>query len=463
MLRLRFIAIVLGLLIPASTLAAPPPPVTGLSGEQQAHGEVRIEWEPSQDIAVVRYRLYYGAESILESGGMYDDFEETQGTENVYVFVTPPTTGALYVTVLAVNNAGEESESFAEEVKVNITANTVPRLETSSSSEATVSSADSSVLEIPQQAPSSGQSLRSQANIPVYTEPVSDGRVHLLLAEALSPMQVKLTFSEPVTVEPDLAPQAFSIESPGGKPLRITQVLLSEHIVVADTEMQQKGLVYNVKLREPLRGTNNEPLDATDRTAFFTGHDQGTTPAAVQPSPGAPYDPRTPGDVMDFALRATPEAGGTYTVTARWQADITRGDIAHYVIRQSLDGGRTFSEPQMVPMDVAGVELQGVQPGSFGISLHVVNVYGGTSGGVFDSVMLPGSVAPPVAAQEFTPSAWPPPTVFADVLAQPQTRRAEIVSDNRLSQSGIGLLVIGYSLMGACVGWRKAKKLKMEN
>lgn len=478
MLRLRSAAIVLGLLIPVATLAAPPPPVTGLSGLQEANGEVRIEWQPSTDSSVVRYRLYYSSESILESQGVYDDFEETQGMENVYVFVSPPTTGSLYVTVLAVNNMGEESDAFVEEVKVDLTTSAgTPRLETASSSSAAPWAADPQpqpeppVLTLPESSSSEAQSSSAQASIPTYAEPAKDGRLHLLLAEALSPIQVKLTFSDPVQIDQQAAPQAFMILGPGGTPLAITKLLLSDQIVVLDTAQQQKGLVYNVKLSEPLQGINGEPLDATDRTAFFTGHDQGLDPAAaVAPvQPVIPtYDPMHPADVMGFALRATPDAGGTYTVTALWQADVSRGDIAHYIVKQSLDGGRTFGQPQTIPMDVAGVEFTGVQPGMFGISLQVMNVYGGTSAGIFDSVTLGnGAVPPPLAVQGSTTSmGWqgvPGPDMAAmlanvDAMARAQ-QIARTRSRSHLPDSGLGLFAVGSSLIGACAGWRKAKKV----
>lgn len=480
MLRLRSAAIVLGLLIPVATLAAPPSPVTGLSGVREANGEVRIEWQPSQDSAVVRYRLYYSSESILESEGVYDDFEETEGTENTYVFTTPPTTRALYVTVLAVNNMGEESDAFVEEVKVDLAkSGGTPRLETASSSSSVAPWApvpqpqpEPPVLMIPESSSLEAQSSSAQASIPTYAEPAKDGGVHLLLAEALSPIQVKLTFSDPVQIDAQSAPQAFAIQGPDGTPLRIVKLLLSEQIVVLDTEQQQKGLVYNVKLTEPIQGINGEPLDATNRSAFFTGHDQGLDASTIMPQqPVVPvYDPMHPADVTGFSMRAAPEAGGTYTITATWQADISRGDIAHYVVKQSLDGGRVFGEPQMIPMDVAGVEFIGVQPGMFGISLQVMNVYGGTSAGVFDSVTLGnGAVLPPVIQGSVSSTAWQGPAsadlagMLANADAIARTQRLAQVRSRNLPDSGLGLVVVGSSLVGACAGWRKARKLRMEN
>jgi hypothetical protein len=440
---------------------------------QEAGGEVRIEWQPSADSNVVRYRLYYSSESILESEGVYDDFEETQGMENVFVFVKPPTTKALYITVLAVNNVGEESRAFVEEVRIDLSlsaSSDAPRLENAPSS-ATMGPPPP-VLTVPQSSSSSEESASTQANIPTHTDPVKDGRVHLLLAEALSPIQVKLTFSDPVAIDPQAAPQTFAILAAGGTPLRITQVLVSDHIIVADTEQQQKGVVYSMTLSEPLQGVNGEPLDPTDRTALFVGHEQGIVPGVVpEQQPITPvYDPTHPADVTGFSLRAAPGQGGTYTVTAQWQPDITRGDIAHYLVRQSLDGGRTFSETQMIPMDVAGVEFAGAQPGMFGMSLQVVNVYGGTSTGVFDSVTLPGgqnAVVPTTVAQGSNTSTILPEIPQADlasILAHAETaalqRQTQRMRSGNLPDSGFGLFAVGSALVGACVGWKKVKKMR---
>lgn len=482
--RLRPAAIALGLVMPIAVLAAPPP-VSGLSGTYEADGSVRVEWQPSPDSSVVRYRLYYSSESILGSEGIYDDFEETDGAETEFIFETPPTKNALYVTVLAVNSAGEESAAFVEEVTVDLSQPRpsesqsrssdfeVPTLLSRPSMEPEPESPAPPVLTLPETAFSSvAQSSSVQTSIPTHTEPVSDGRAHLLLAEALSPIQVKMTFSGPVTVDPQAAPQAFSIVGPERRPLRITQILISEQIIVADTEQQMKGAVYNVKLSEPLHGINGEPLDATDRTAFFTGHEQGLDPvmAPISQPPIAQYDPMHPTDVVGFMLRASPESGGAYTVTAQWQPDAARGDIAHYLIRQTLDGGRTFSEPQTVAMDIAGVEFMGVQQGSFGVSLQVVNVYGGVSAGVFDFVTLPGGATPPPVTQGSVAVTngqnMIPSLNFAEMAAQAQTDAMQLqqwqrVNRGDLPSSGIGLVAAGASLAGACMGWRKARKLKM--
>jgi hypothetical protein len=534
--------------LPAFCMAAAPGPVSNLSGELSPDGEVVVRWDPLQDKNIVLYRLYYSAESIIDSQGLYDDFEETLEPVPEFIFTNPPKQEALYVTVLAVNSSGEESESFAEEIRIDLTpapapstpppaqpktppvaaqssapaAWTVPSSATfvpptpdialptipdlgiltgnGRSSAGAAQSAWMAVPTMPQVPPppaassssSSSSSIAPQvlpppvltlpkgpkaqggsASVPTLAPPPSDGTVHLLSAEALSPTQVKLAFSAPVTIDALSAPQAFHIEGPGGTSLHITQMLMSDQMVILDTAEQQKGSPYTVLLREPLRGERGEPLHPQDRKADFVGHELSTAIASTPVT--SAYDPLRPSDVLGFRLRATPDLGAkTYTVLAQWQADVSRSDIAYYVVRQSLDGGTTFSDPQTVPMDIAGIEIKGAQPGTLGIALSVVNIYGGVSAGVFDAVTLPGAtpsapIAPPPAAA--TPQLPAPvqPQIPAEILAMMQGKmparkpvvKPVVSKDARaknLSKTGVGLLAVGSSVVGAFAGWRKTTK-----
>jgi hypothetical protein len=471
------------LTLPIITFAAAPPYVTGLSGELQPNGEVRVSWTQSTDRNVTKYRLYYSTESILESGGIYDDFEETPGPENVYVFVDPPSTGVLYVTILAVNTAGQESEAFVEEVKVDLSQRKpaeTPRLEQSSASSRAPASAQGSAAFSVMLPPSFSSSSSASSvivltippapeamptppeQIPVHEPPQKDGLLHLLLAEAITPTQVKLTFSDPVTIEPSLAPQAFAITAPGGALLKILQITIDGPAVLVDTAPQQSGVIYQVKLAEPLMGLGGLPLDPTDRSVFFTGHAQGAvaTPTPQQ-QPGV-YDPTRPPEVTGLKLRATAEPGGMYSVTAQWQQE-QRADIAHYVVRQSLDRGRTFSDPQVLPVDIAGIELRGVHAGEFGLMLGIVNVYGYPSAGIFESITLPGADQQvqgfsSQATVRFVPTV---PIQTMDLIGS--TIRRDETRANHLSKTGAGLFVLGSSCIGAYMGWRRGRKRRIEN
>lgn len=452
----------LAVVVPASALAAPPPYVTGLRAAVESGREVRVKWDPSPDRNVVKYRVYYSSASILESGGIYDDYEETSGPEPVYVFVDPPAVDRLYVTVLAVNAQGEESAAFVEEVFVELGAKSpppelvppasTPESPASSQTPAPTSSARSEpdvLLPLPS---SSGPG--SPVNVPTWQAPPEDGKLHLLLAESLSPTQVRLTLSHEPVITPENAPQAFRITDAAGKQLAIRQMVIDGTIVTMDTDIQTKGMVYEVQLSEPLVGHPDLPLDPTDRRAFFTGHTEGAAvPDAGLPPSGNPGVPR---DVDGFRLRAAAQADGTFTVTGQWQG-VPAADIVAILLRQSLDGGRTFTEPQVLPSNIGGIQMNGVHPGQLTIALHTVNAHGRTSRGVMDTIVLPGIGSPearsipqpPVARQEILPS---------DIVAPPS---ASSPHADRLPGTGAaGLAMIGTSFVGAGLGLRRARALQ---
>jgi hypothetical protein len=143
------------------------------------------------------------------------------------------------------------------------------------------------------------------------------------------------------------------------------------------------------------------------------------------------------------------------------------------MVRQSLDGGVTFSEPEMAPMDIGGIEIKGAQPGVLGITLSVVNIYGKESPGVFDTVTLAGDVpvrtAPPVAApvQPALQSPVKPPVPQKATVVVKNNQKPRSVPmvkgghTDRLSQTGMGLFVVGSSMVGSYVGWRRSKKVSI--
>jgi len=175
------------------------------------------------------------------------------------------------------------------------------------------------------------------------------------------------------------------------------------------------------------------------------------TPTVPTPPPPPPaYDPTQARDVVNLMLRAQQQPNGLYTVIAQWQYDNTSGDLAYYAVRQSRDRGASFSDPEALPIDIAGVQLQDVGPGYFGLSVSTVNVYNQMSPGVFKTIELLGAqaVAPPA----------PTPTVIAPA---PPLRRD--TRTTRLAQTGAGIF-LASSAAGGIVGWlrirRRRKKMK---
>jgi len=579
---LRIATIVLSTLLAfvlptTSALAEPPSDVKGLRAKV-VRDEVFVDWTPLRTEDIVYYRIYYSSESILENDGFYDDFEVTDGPEGSFVFEDPPPVDTLYISVLAVNEDGEESVIFAEEISVVLKEEEVMEevpLEEEVVEEELIPTLEEMplipTLEVPtleempepelieeevEEAPeefcfssddcSSGEIcstelgdcrsvpslttvcggvcfpkagllpaveeevpveedvieeevpveeeeeimveegekmfvLPGQEEAPIIPEvpgarvgvareerQLDETKLHLLSAGATSHNEVVLIFSGFPFIQPMAAPQAFHIIDRFGSALRIMSMTIEGVEITIQTEMQSRDTEYQVRVTEPLQGYPNLPLDTLNRTAFFEGHPTGlaatVAPAPTRTLPTGPVLPGQARDVIRLRLTAAAQADGKYLVTGNWQYDMSAGDLAYYIVRQSLDRGRTFGDPQMLPGNVAGVQLPGVMPGEFGLFVNTVNIYGNVSRGVFDTITLPGPggvVPPPVALQ---PQVQPPmqpqaATVtaaqIAALLQPPPATRPTPPKD--LAQTGAGIVIASITLVGGLLGWRRTR------
>ena len=112
------LAVVSVLSLPFSALAEAPQSVTGLNAEAQEDGTIQVRWTPVGG-EVSAYRVYFSQKSILENDGYYDDVETTEGPVSEYVLRSVPSSlTTIFVSVMAVNAQGEESQYFIEEVQV---------------------------------------------------------------------------------------------------------------------------------------------------------------------------------------------------------------------------------------------------------------------------------------------------------------------------------------------------------
>src|SRR3989338_2220332 len=116
----RILIVLAALSWPFSASAAAPAGVAGLFAEVQGQ-EIHIRWNaPQEGEDIFAYRVYYSTQSILENGGAYEDFETTDGRVLEHILQEFPATPSLFLSVLAVNSQGEESEFFLEEVEVDV-------------------------------------------------------------------------------------------------------------------------------------------------------------------------------------------------------------------------------------------------------------------------------------------------------------------------------------------------------
>ncbi len=434
---------------PLQVFAIAPGSVTGTQAQAQADGSIRVQWNPAAG-DIMAYRIYFSQKSILENDGYYDDVETSGGQATSYVLTgVPQNFTSVYVSVLAVNAQGEESPYFTEEVRVD-------RAPTQVSSPAPVSSSSAMTQEMP--ASSSAASTVAST-------------LHLLSAQALSATRVGLTFSAQPVIDAAQAPSAFSIIDAQGIALPIEQLTIEGNNVAVQTMRQAAGVVYQMRLTEPLAGEGGLSLDSIDRTAFFTGHSTGLTPeeaqarapalqqqqnASSQQQPVLPElnQQQTGGlpDVVNFRLNATPQSNQLFKITAQWEYDPATPEGAFIVVRQSRDGGRTFSAPEFLPGNLDGVEIPNVTPQYFGLAVYVADAEGHSSPGVLRSIFAWNTPEPVPAASVTQPASSSASSL--STLTPPSTPKAK-----SLSQTGAGAMT-GLAALGAFIGWRKTRKMK---
>lgn len=472
--------------------------MTGLQADFEG-ADIVVSWEKIKDEPVAYYRVYYSGESILDNDGVYDDFDQTDGPKSQYTFSGLPPGSNLYVAVLAVNEQGEESAAFAEEVSISVplasgeNASSVPF--DLSVFDDIVSSGDAGVTPSSQSSASASpeavkavddalqQALADQANANVDQ---FGGVLHLLGAKAESATTVSLTFSHEITVAPESAPQAFKVIRSAGGELAIRKLTIDGMNVMIETAPQERGTVYELRVSEPLTGKKNEPLDATDRQTLFMGHPTGSEPAAPVPVDTQPKGTvEKPENPTGLRLKATPSNDGLYTVDVRWDnADIT-GGLSYYLLAQSLDEGATFSEPQALPASMAGAELKGVYPGNFGIKLQAVNLPGNASEGIFKTIALAGTAQHPLEPEKEDPAPQEPISTgtiqpiddktpaATDTLASsgsvtgglqgsilPQQDKEDVIPStaDTLPQSGNAFVLFTMIFAGTVVGWKQSRR-----
>ncbi len=331
LLSLAFVAVAA---LPATVFAATPPNVTGLSARFSS-GQVSMRWDATGDAGVTQYRIYYGQRSILENGGVYDDFVTTVGAETEFILPQVPPYPQLYLSVLAVNDAGEESPSFVEEIRLDLTAIDAEGQKSQSSDNGLGS-------------PSPSRRTRESSTLGI------------LNAQALSPTSVQLAFNLPVFIPQEQAINAFTVVDGAGKPLGLSRIVIEGSTVTLTTEPQLLGMEYGLRVNEvvqaePIPGIHL-PLDQNRNLisfAGFSGAGAVPPPAAVlpvpakpapapAPVPAAPAEPFLPAVPVSDAVASN---GGTLTGSA--------------VTSTKPEGPLTDSGPGVVLAVIAGGAVAG--------------------------------------------------------------------------------------------------------
>lgn len=406
------------LCLPIAAVAAAPGSVTGIEATLQG-GKVFVSWTPLADTSVTAYRIFYSHASILSSNGSYDDYETVDSSVNSYTLANTPISAMVYVSVLAVNADGEESAYFAEEASVTLSA-TQPTSSMPSVTSATTVVSSSAPTAVP-----------------------AGSTQQLLSVRTLSATGVELTFTQPVSIDPSKALEAFTIETGSGDILTITRLTVDGTIVRLDTLPQTRGIAYVLIVGDGVAGSDPftgaaTALDPMQSPMLFMGDASGTMTPSASSSPSVSSAMPIPSgaDVSAFALRAQSEGNNLYTMQATWQlpADATLAGIR---VLQTTDGGETFGSPRTLEKNTSGITVPHVPAGSFGLRVQAVYVDGSLSAGVEKIVDLPSTGSKPTN-----------PVTGSVIPSKPVTS---------LPNSGPGLLTM-LLMTGAATGYAVMKR-----
>lgn len=376
------------------------------------NGGLTVTWTGVPGAAF--YRVYYSHESILNNGGNYDDFERTLAAETTYTFTKVPLTSSkIFVGVLAVDQAGNESEGFETEASADQPQVAMPAPQTAEPAPEPVNPAPEQPAAMPQ-----GENPTTTA------EPMN-----AVQAEAVSETGVLVTFTKSIRDGASINPAFFVITDSGGTALRITAVTLNGPTALLTTDTQAPERDYTVALVYPIPasdGTNAVPPNPLPFRGF--GHammeqpapapseptvpDQNPPPAPVQQQqqPEVPYGvnpllaPQQQPQVQpggygqnpflagvagptNLDLRATPRKDGTYDVVATWNPI---PGVQNYGLYTAVNG-QPFAWNSQVGAGDTSVQYRRVQPGTFALRVTGRTPQGQETTGVERGVNLPAS------------------------------------------------------------------------
>jgi hypothetical protein len=351
------------------------------------NGQLTVTWNAAADAADIDfYRIYYSHQSILQNNGDYDDFERTTGAERSYTFKNiPANSGMLFVSVLAVNKAGIESEGFETEASVMIT-ESIPVPQNSSSA--------------PQTSSSSEESSSSQSENGTTSEPMT-----ITTVEAASLTGVLVSFSKALSPVAPIDGAYFMITDTGGTVYAVTRVQIGESTLLLHTAPLDPNKKYILTLTQNVLaadGTNATP-STTGQLAFAGFGEDTSAPTsssssvmyvrnpALGSSEPAPAPVTAPEDATGLDLTPMHLANGNYNVLARWGASPdSKGTLDSYGLYTSANGSPFAWNAATGKMETS-VEYRNLAPGTFGLKVTAKDAQGNESAGIQRSVTLPAS------------------------------------------------------------------------
>ncbi len=416
--HMRIGLVALGVLAAGSVFAAGMPSNVTRVDAKVENGKLVVEWDAASDEAgIASYRVYYSRESILENDGNYDDFEQTSDEGTRYEFPRFPYPGqALYVSVLAVNTSGIESEAFEVEARVELPSEDAPAVT---------------------QQPTETEPANPEA------EAAAQKSMTIASVEAREANKVTVTFSQPIADSQEFGPGFFIVVDENGGILEVKDYAKDGAAVTLTTADQTSGRTYILGVLQRITGQDGAYIDGSAPQARFTGvaTEQAVESSASSSSQEAssssvstaaaevygrnPYlatntavagtatfldllRNRSQGNVMGgqqaqygdtvapenpASLRLQPvlRSDGTYNVTAEWRGSPdTARDLQGYMVAISQDGS-SYVPSSTTDANQRSVQYSRLEPGIFGVRVSAFDRAGNRSTGIQNVVTLPES------------------------------------------------------------------------
>lgn len=434
----------------AAADAAVPSDVENLQGFP-GDGEATLTWDAAtDDTGVEGYYVYAGLESVEANGGSYT-FGSTDASDSTTYIMDNLTNGVTYYfTVTAYDADGNESQYYSKEVEVTPEASelgdfTAPTVKNASASTSTLVEVEfSEAVELPTDSTSafalestSGTAIEvldayvssdAPSTVFVVTAEQTAGTQYILTAgigitdlagntiesgtsdtaiftgsslqktdgdttttdgstssdtfmvdevEATDVNELVLTFTQPV-VSAD--PGSFTIQA-ADDATQIVDVLAvsiddqDSSLVTLTTEDMESGFDYVLTMDEMIFNTDGDSLAEENMSVEFTAKTKDLA------------DLVAPEDITNFLAAVSEET----SVLLSWTAsEDTAGDLAKYLVYQSLDGGLTFGDALSVASDAVDYEVTDLTAGeTYTFKVTAVDENGNESEGVLTTVTLP--------------------------------------------------------------------------
>lgn len=416
-------------------------------------GEVTLTWDAATDDSSVEgYYVYAGLESVEEEGGSYTFGSTDVGNATTYLMENLTNGMTYYFAVTAYDDEGNESLYYSKEVSATPETSelgdfTAPTVKSATASTSTlVEVTFSEAVELPTEG-ASAFALESTdgtailvldayvsddpATIFLVTEEQTAGAQYLLTVgigvtdlagnpiesgtsdtalftgsalereddnetdeetgdgtsdefmidtvEAVEVDELLLTFTQPVA---SADPDSFTIQllDDASVTVEVLAVSVDEEdltLVTLSTEEMESGYDYVLTLDEMVFNESGESVAEENRSTEFTSKTKDLS------------DLVAPEDITELLSEVT----GDDSILLSWTASVdSAGDLAKYMVYQSMDGGVSFGDAVNLASDAVEYEATGLTAGeTYTFKVTAVDENGNESEGVMTTIALPES------------------------------------------------------------------------